>query len=404
MIWTVIGQGIYSASQWAAVILLAQVGGQVDVGLYALGLALTAPLFLFLGLQLRSVQATDIQGDFSFSNYFSLRLPLMGAGLLITAGLAFLYPHASGAVWWLGVAKALEGISEVMYGLMQRQHRLDWTAQSTLLRGVLGLGLLAAAYLLTQNLTLAALGLAVAALLTLVLFDWPRARRLEPARWWQPGPQPALIRLTLPLGMVIALVSLSTNLPRLVTEYVLGSAALGIYATLSYVGVIGSVLIVALGTSLTTRLSQLYAHNDRRSFLKLSGLLFAGAGGIGLLLVLTSGLAGEPLIHLLYGAEFAAEPGLFFWLCVAAAVGYLASALGFAMTAARQFSEQLPLFVAVTAVLILACAWFIPHRGLLGVAWATLLGAVTQLVGSAFILRRALRAPPVRAAKSDGRS
>ncbi|WP_261665155.1 lipopolysaccharide biosynthesis protein [Deinococcus sp. Marseille-Q6407] len=394
MLWTVLGQGVYSAAQWLMVIVLARSGGTEDVGRYSLGLALTAPLFLLLGLQLRAVQATDARGEFGFRDYATVRLPSMGLGLGLTAALALLYPQASGPVWWLGVAKALEGGSDLIYGLMQQRERLDWIAQSTLLRGLAGLALLSLIYLLTGQLTLATMGVAAAGLGTLLLFDLPRARRLAPGRWWAGKPNAALLRLALPLGLVIALVSLGTNLPRLIVERQLGGEALGIYAALSYVSVAGSVFVVALGTALTTRLSQVFARGDRAGFLRLTLLLMAGAGGAGLALTALSALGGQPLLALLYGAEYAAQHRAFFWLNLAGAAGYLASSLGFAVTAARRFKEQLPLFAAVTVVLALACWWFIPRQGLLGAATASLIGAFTQLAGSWLIVRQALRDLP----------
>lgn len=392
MLWTVAGQGIYSAAQWLMVIVLARSGGAGDVGLYSLGLALTAPLFLLLGFQLRFVQATDAQEQFEFRDYVALRLPSMALGLGVTAALAALYPHASGPVWWLGVAKAFEGMSDVIYGLMQQRERLDWIAQSTLTRGLLGLTLLAAVYLLTGNLTLATLGVAVAGLVTLLLLDLPRGQRLAPGRWQSWPPSRALLRLALPLGVVIGLISLGTNLPRLFVERQLGSEVLGIYAALSYVTVAGSVFIVALGTALTTRLSQYYARQNRAAFLRLTLMLMAGAGGVGALLTLLSAVAGAPLLSLLYGPAYAEHAQTFFWLTLAGAAGYLASSLGFAVTAARRFREQLPLFAVVTAALALACWWLIPPYGLLGAAAASLIGAVVQLLGSWFIVWQAL--PP----------
>ncbi|GHG01482.1 sugar transporter [Deinococcus piscis] len=393
MLWTVAGQGIYSAAQWLMVIILARSGGAVDVGLYSLGLALTAPLFLLLGLQLRAVQATDAQHRFEFRDYAALRVPSMILGLGVTAALAWLYPHASGPVWWLGVAKALEGGSDLVYGLMQQRERLDWIAQSTLLRGLLGLALLAGVYQLTGDLTLAAMGVAAAGLITLLLFDVPRARRLVTGHWWTWPPSSTLLRLALPLGVVIGLVSLGTNLPRLFVERLLGGEALGIYAALSYVTVAGSVFVVALGTALTTRLSQMFARGDRAGFMRLTLMLMAGAGGVGLLLTLLSAVAGAPLLSLLYGPAYAEHARTFFWLTLAGAAGYLSSSLGFAVTAARRFREQLPLFAGVTAVLALACWWFIPRFGLLGAAAATLTGAITQLLGSWLIVGQALAAP-----------
>ncbi|EYB69482.1 polysaccharide biosynthesis protein [Deinococcus phoenicis] len=375
------------------VALLARLGRTADVGAYSLGLALTAPLFLLLGLQLRSVQATDARTERPFAQYFSLRALGMGLGLALTVGLALLYPQARAVLGWLGVAKALEGLSDVAYGLMQQRERLDWVARSTLLRGLLGLGLLGTAFALSGSVALGAAGVALANLLVLVLYDLPHTRRLAPGRWWTPHIPGALLRIALPLGLVMGLVSLGSTLPRLFVERTLGTGALGLYSALAYLNVAGSVIVVALGTAVTARLSQRYAAGDRRGFVALTLGMTGAAAVVGGGLVLLAMVGGGPLLRLLYGPEYAAQSAPFVWLMVSGALGYLASCAGFAVTAARKFGEQLPLFVVVTGVLALACWTLVPAHGLVGAALASLLAAGVQLLGSWGIVAWALGTP-----------
>lgn len=396
MVWTVAGQGVYAAAQWLTVALLARLGSQEVVGQYALGLGLVNPLFLLLGLQLRSVQATDAGEARPFGQYFSLRTLTMGLALALTAGLAALYPQVAGVILWLGVAKALEGVSDVTYGLMQRQERLDWVSRSTLLRGVLGLGLLAALFATTGSVALGAAGVALAGLVVLVAHDLPLARRLAPGGWWTRHIPADLPRLALPLGVVMGLVSFGSTLPRLFLEHAHGSAAVGVFSALSSVTVVGSLVVVALGTALTTRLSHLFASGERGGFVRLTLGLSGAAALFGVGLTLLAVVAGGPLLELLYGPDYAGEGPAFVWLSVGAALSYLASCAGFAVTAARRFREQLPLFAAVTVILALACAWLIPPHGVIGAAFAGLIGAGAQLAGSLLIVAGALRAslPP----------
>ncbi|MCP2014425.1 O-antigen/teichoic acid export membrane protein [Deinococcus sp. HSC-46F16] len=394
VVWTVLGQGTSAAAQWAVVALLARLGNPEAVGQYALGLGLVNPLYLLLGLQLRSVQATDAGEARPFGQYFSLRALTMLLALAITAGLAALYPRAAGVILWLGAAKALEGLSDVTYGLMQRHERLDWVSRSTMLRGVLGLGLLAALFAATGSVTLGAAGVALAGLAVLLVHDLPLARRLAPGGWWTRHIPAGLPRLALPLGVVMGLVSLGSTLPRLFLEHAHGSAAVGVYSALSYVTAAGSIVVVALGTALTTRLSHLFATGQRAGFVRLTLGLVGAAAAFGGGLTLLAAVAGGPLLGLLYGPDYAAEGRAFLWLTLGGALSYLASCAGFAVTAARRFREQLPLFAAVTVLLALACAWLIPPYGVMGAAFAGLIGAGAQLAGSGLIVAGALRAGP----------
>src|SRR5277367_252419 len=71
--WTLAGNAIYYACQWGMLSVLAKLGNAAVVGRFALGMAITAPVFMFTNLQLRGVQATDSRSEFEFADYFTLR-------------------------------------------------------------------------------------------------------------------------------------------------------------------------------------------------------------------------------------------------------------------------------------------------------------------------------------------
>ena len=64
--WVLSGNILYSACQWFIVLLLAKLGSPEQVGLYALGMAVSAPIVLFANLQLRTLLATDVTHQFGF--------------------------------------------------------------------------------------------------------------------------------------------------------------------------------------------------------------------------------------------------------------------------------------------------------------------------------------------------
>src|SRR5579884_2501709 len=96
-IWTFIGNVVYVCCQWGMLACLSKMGTTVDVGKYAIGLALTAPVFMFTNLQLRGVQATDARGDYRFVDYLVLRVLASAFALAIVCGIVcfFNYDHVS---------------------------------------------------------------------------------------------------------------------------------------------------------------------------------------------------------------------------------------------------------------------------------------------------------------------
>src|SRR5438552_2838114 len=86
--WVLSGNLLYSACQWGIVVALAKLGSPKQVGEYALGLAVSAPIMLFANLQLRALMASDVTGQFRFGRFLAFRLISLAAALLVVAGAA----------------------------------------------------------------------------------------------------------------------------------------------------------------------------------------------------------------------------------------------------------------------------------------------------------------------------
>ena len=416
--WTFTGHLVYAASQWGMLVLLAKLGSPEMVGQFTLGLAVTAPVIMFTNLQLRQIQATDAKGEYVFSDYLGLRLIATALGFLIIAGITLKAGYrweTSLVILAIALAKAFEAISDVFYGLIQQHERMDRIAIALMIKGPLSLLLLGIGVSLTGSVVGGSIGLAVA--WGLVLFGWDlrngklilnnssqgREREdllvadAEPANSqnplyprWEGKTLGKLVLLALPLGLVMMLISLNTNIPRYFLERYLGERELGIFSAISYLMVAGNMIVSALAQSASPRLAKYYAAGNSTAFrtllLKLVGVgLMLGAGGVFVAVV-----AGRPILTLLYKPEYADRSDLFAWLMVAAGIGYVSSFLGYGITAARYFQVQIPLFALVTGASGLACLWLIPTMGVQGAVIALIVGAIVQAVFSFAVIAYAL--------------
>jgi len=384
--WTFAGNVIYSAAQWAMLVVLAKLGSKEMVGLFTLGLAVTAPVMMLTNLQLRGIQATDARHEYLFGHYFGLRLLTTLLALAVIAGIVVISAPGWGpalVILAVGVAKAFESVSDVIYGLLQQHERMDRIATSMMIKGPLSLIALAVGFYLTHSVLWATLGLALTWALILAGYDirsaililrasqpqagasWPRA--LQPI--WSTRPLVSLAWLALPAGIVAALLSLNVNTPRLFVAHYLGTNDLAIFASMAYVLVAGATLTDALGQAAAPRLSQYFAAGNVPAFRALLakllgiGVVLGGAG------VLVGLVAGRAILTLLYRPDYAGHVDAFVWLLVAAGLEYIASFLGYALTAARYLRIQAPIFAAVIAFMLVAGPFIIPAHGMVGAAW-----------------------------------
>jgi len=412
--WTFVGNVIYAMCQWGMLVVLAKLGSPEMVGQFALGLAITVPIMSFATLKTRLVQATDARREYLFGDYFGLRLITTALALLVIVGVVLVSSYrweTALVILAVGVAKAFESISDVFYGLLQQRERMDRVSKSKMIRGLLSLLALSAGVYLTGSVFWGVVGLAVAWALALAIYDirsgalmltpMPQAgepvldendRKVVLRPHWNVRTLAKLAWLALPLGIVVTLDSLRTNIPRYFIGGHLGEYQLGIFAPMAYLKQVGNMVVIALGLSVCPRLAKHYAARKRPAFrkllLKLVGIsvLIGGAG------VVVALVAGREILTLLYRPEYAEHRNVFVMLMVAAGIDYVATSLDYGMTAARYFRVQMPLFAAVTSSTALACLWLIPSNGLHGAAMAVVIATAVRLAGSIAIVVYALRA------------
>jgi O-antigen/teichoic acid export membrane protein len=372
-----LGQIVYILCQLGMLVAVARAGGPEMLGRFALALAITAPVMMFSNLALRPALVTDVGGEHPLGRYLALRFATTMIGGALVLGIALclrLESELTIVVMAVALAKALESLSDILYGIAQRNERFDLIARSMSARGVLGLLGMAAGIGLTGQVIYGVLALTLAWALVLVFHDWPMtaaARRASagagPPRSWL-----GLAWSVLPLGFAVLLISLNGNLPRYVIAHWFGEADLGVFAAMAYLVLAGGMLINVLGQVAVPRLARAAARRDRRAFVKLMAALSSLALGLGLVGVLSAAIFHGEIMTTLYGRQFTAHSEWLVWVMVAGLIGFITSGFGFGATALRMF-RIMPLVHGAACVFnLIACLVLAPLYGPPGVilAWA----------------------------------
>ena len=398
--WTLAGNVSYAACQWGILIAIAKLGTPTMLGEFALGLAVSAPVFMFTTLQLRAVLATDTRDEYRLGQYLAVRVLGTVIGLIAIVGfiaVAGFQRETAAIILLVSLAKAAETFSDIIYGLWQKHEHFDRIAVALTGRGIGSLAAVVAVLYFTRSIAWSIAAMALVWILWLLTYERAGAKhvlaRVSPKDHlrpeWQWDKCKNLAVLALPLGIVLLLLSLNANIPRYFVERYLGEAALGYFAAMAYVFVVGNTVMAAIGQSALPRLAR-HFNSDPPEFLRLLATIAligaaVGIAGIGLVF-----FWGPMILRLLYRADYANYAAVFTWLMTAAAVTYVASMLGYGMMAARVFRAQVPLFLISTAITALACWVFIPSSGLMGSAFAVLVGTIVPCVGGSYIIFAAL--------------
>jgi O-antigen/teichoic acid export membrane protein len=388
--WTLAGNITYALSQWGMVIALARLSTASALGRFTLGIAISTPVVMFANLQLRSVLASDAGRGYDFREYLRLRMITTSLAFAMICVIAFvLYrdPGVSVVIAAVGLAKSVESLSDIFYGLFQLNDRLDQIGKSMMFKGLLSaLGFSAGLYF-GRHLLWAIAALIAGWALLLFSFDIRRGvRLLSVNRSFSATRSLQLARTTLPLGCVTALLALNLHMPRYFIHAILGEEQQGAFSAVAYTTVAVILIADALGHSVIPRLGTFYASRAMAAFrslvLKLALFSIAVAGGA----VLMAALAGRYLLAIVFGQAYVVYSDLFTWLLASGALSGVAAVLTVGLTAARFFRVQVAMFAVVTVLNAAACAIFVPAYGLSGAAIALVLAESIHVVIAAALV------------------
>ncbi|WP_066259029.1 oligosaccharide flippase family protein [Neobacillus drentensis] len=378
-----IGNLIYALSQWGIIMVLAKLGSPKMVGGFTLGLAVTAPIILIFDLQLRSVLATDIKNEYSFQQYLFLKgvssfIALVVLGIVIVIGdykgqVAFV-------IFLVGTAKLVESVIELHYGLFQKHERMDMIAKSLVIRGFSSLFIIAILITLTKSLLIAVTGFALSWLFVLVMFESPKAKQMvvTDASSFNIHSLKRLFLTSFPLGVVMMMISLYSNIPRYVIERISGTEAVGYFSALFYIVTAGNLVINAIGQTISPRLASYFSNKEYTKFSKLL-MKFVLLGFIyGLCGIILTLIIGKQVLSIVYTQDYIKFHKVFVLLMIAGTLMYAGSFFGFALTAMRKFSIQ-PILSSIWVIsTIILSIIIIPHFGLTGAAIVSIITTAIQ--------------------------
>ena len=415
-IWNFGGVSLYNFSQWLLLLVLARLADPESVGSFSLMLAISAPIFLTVGMNLRTVQATDAPRRWRLEEYLLLRQVLNAVAILATMLAAF----ALGMRGWtlaamavVCVAKSLEAGSQVFYGYFQLRERLDFVSRSLLMRAVAGPSLFVIGFWLTRELAVAAAGLAIGWGCAQLLLDQRNARNLsrEEERPLNSlsnvdrGQLMQLARKAAPLGLDQGVSSLSANIPRYLIKFFVGAAHLGVYASQAYLAQVVSMITSAMSTVFVPRMATYYHQGRRRAFVRMLAELVAFGFAI-----LAGGLAfavffGNAFIRLTLGADYV-NTHLLLALMAGAGTTTLQRNLCNGLVASQSFGNYLLVDTATAVAILISAVPLIHGYGIVGAAYSIVVGFAVGSIVVLFPLVGVVRSMPTarRASASKNRT
>jgi O-antigen/teichoic acid export membrane protein len=388
------GTGIYAASQWLLVVIYARAIGPEAVGLFAIATAISAPIMVLSQMSMRQVLIADVGRRFDFGEYVKARwvLSVAATAAIVLGAIALDYRGAALlTITAFGVGRAFESVSDIFYARCQAHGGLRRVSLYTGVRGVVTLAAAGSTMLATTDMLLSATAFAVASMICQMMVRTIESRhigddaRILPKRMLSS----ALLLHAAPLAISQFLISLTAYSPRLTLQHFGGDQLAGQAGAIEYFLSLGLLGVAALGQAASAPLAQAYHRGDRRGFVSLVTMTAATSAALGVGMSLAAQLVGRQAILALYGPSFGEAAAAAGMIIAGGSFSYVASALGYAVSATGQYDKLVGWSALVLAVTLTGSYLAIGRFSLDGLALTLAISGTLNILVYIHLLRRA---------------
>lgn len=382
--WLVGGNFVFAFSQWVILIFFARMTNQENLGQYALALAIVTPVFAISNLQLRPLYILDVNSEqkYTYTHFYYLRLICSFIALACCLVLGLFFNVSILVLLLVGLLKFFESYSDIIYAYYNAHDQTQLISKSLFLKGTLSVLAVAVGLYLFDFYTALILFLMVYLVVWLCIDNLYIQKTQEIKKM---SLDLGMMKSAIPMGISLGIVTLQSNIPRLFLDQYASIEAVGIFTVLSYFIIVGSIFINSICQYLSPRLTHAWNHN-RAYFKKLLSMALLIAGGLGLIAIFLSYFMGEFVLNLVYGAEYVAYTDAFVLTMVAGFILYLATVLGYTLTAIGFIKQQVYLFSIVLIFSVLVSYLCIPEYGIIGGIYTLMVSYLVQCVLSLLVV------------------
>lgn len=324
-VWNTIGIGAWGMVFPILTIIVTQLVGVEQAGMFSLAFVTGTLLMIVANYGVRTYQVSDVGETHSFSDYQVNRW--ITCALMVVIGLAYCAVRGySGDMLTISIGvylyKMIDGLADVYEGRLQQVDKLYLAGISQAFRSIIAFVAFALCLLITRNIGVASIVMAIAATATFVvvtfpltLFETPKSRRVSL------GSIGSLFKQCFPLFVALFMYALIDNMPKFVMEGVLPYDS-QLYFNALYFPAQGILLTVGfIYKPLLVRMANVWADPEKR---KRFDLIIVAIMAV--IVVLTVGVAlvmawfGITVMSFMYGIDFEQFRGLCFIMLAAGGV------------------------------------------------------------------------------------
>lgn len=247
-LWNTVGSTFYFAAQFLLTFAVVRIAGESVSGVLSTAMNVTNLFISLSGYGMRYYQVSDTKHLYSDNTYIKSRFLTCGAAAFLCLVFSFAVQYSAYQriciMLWL-LYRMSEPFSDVYNGICQQNNCLDKVGKSYAVRAVLTIAPFILLLLLTNDLAITLLAMAVLVWIVVLFYDIPQANLLKQNNAQTAETKVKLLLIALaPLAIYKALETAAAVIPKFFLERVLGTDVMGIYSPVT-----SPVLLLQTGAS-----------------------------------------------------------------------------------------------------------------------------------------------------------
>lgn len=389
------------AALWGALfplltIVVTQVAGVERAGMFSLAFVTGSLLMILANYGVRTYQVSDLDERHTFADYQINRI-LTCAGMVLVGVLYCTFRGYTGEMFLISmgvyVYKMVDALADVYEGRLQQVDKMYLGGISQAFRSAIVFVVFCLALLISGNVGVAAVAMAVAALATFFFLTLPLALLETPkSREWSASSIVTLFKQTSPLFVALFLYAFIDAMPKFVMEGALPYDSQLYFNVIYFPAQMILIIVQLVYKPLLVKLAGVWA--DPSAHRRFDQVILAMLGiivAITAVMALFVGWIGIPIMSLLYGVDFEPYRGLFYIMLAAGAVASAIDFLYQVITVLRRQKDVTRLYLIAFGFSLFVPWLLIGFTGLPGavIGYLILMAILLVLLGSEYIAIRA---------------
>ena len=304
--WNTFGSVFYSACQWLITFLVVHIATYNEAGYLSLAMTTSSSFSAISLFSMRNFQVSDVRGEYNQHEYVGSRITTCLVALVACVIASFFGNSLYQALCIdaFMIIRVAEALSDVLHGENQKFGRYDYIGKSFILRGILTVGIFSTCLILTDNLLLTLLVMALCNLAASLFYDYRKTAALEeihPVLFSDRIKK--LLIVCAPIVVFAFLLSLENLFPKSILQQVEGTEQLGIYSTIATPTLVVQVFAAVAFNPFLPKFSTVFVNGQYDKFLGLLKKTYLALAGLAVVVTIGAMLLGRWGLALLFGAQ-----------------------------------------------------------------------------------------------------